>query len=704
MAGKDEVPKQVYQVRRSLLEDFTDLIDMSDFESYAADQREQALLSRSLAALAVRMVTGWGKEDAAASVIDGRDDQGIDAIAVTSNPVQVFLVQAKWSDRGRATVRTDSVLKLLAGLRLIDSEESDQFNPRGQLLAEQAKEAMAASAVDVTLVDVLMGTEKPSREVELAFSNGESEFNTFGDRIGHRFIHANDVWNWVRAEQAPAPVCMEVLLYPWFSLDIPHRAFQGVADAEQVAGWLEEHGSRLFERNIRNPLIGTLANQEIYSTLVDDPSLFWYFNNGVTVLCDEATPSYSSVRNPLGGPVTLQLRGASVVNGAQTVRSVQRAIEASDDAASARVGVRVIVTGGASDFSSRTTKATNRQNQVEPRDFVALDPVQAEIRADLRAELGKSYSVKRGEMQPAPETGCSLDEAAVALAYAHPNAEYASRTANSLSTLWERGSKGTYDILFRPQPSASQVWRSVLTVRRVRECMHELRPKYEALPAAILEHGTHLLCHLVFRALGTDGIDDPAVDWETDALSRVLETVETQLALLVKAFEQEYPKGRVQATLTAPDRCRQLAAVITETSLTGRGSAEVPDRYVKRVQARRRRRPNAVPTLVDTAAIAEGAPLTFVPMNAIEEEALREWLAEDPRRSRATWVNDRSKPLLWEADGRQHSPSGLVTFMWKAAKWGQRPVSNQGTARWQTSDGRTLAALAFALQDVAEPE
>lgn len=703
MTGID-VPTQVRQVRRTLIEDFTGLIDMSDFESNSADQCQQAFLSRSLAALAVRMVTGWGAEDAAETVIDGRDDQGIDAIAVMTEPLRVFLVQAKWSEAGRATARTDAVHKMLAGLRLIDAEESDQFNPRGQALAEQAKEAMVSGTAEVVLVQVLMGTEPPSREVEITLSNGENEFNTHGNWVKRRFIHAGEVWNWARAAGAPAPVSMQVMMEPWFSLDVPYQAFHGVVDAEQVAGWLDEYGSSLFERNIRNPLGGTLANEEVVFTLTDEPSLFWYFNNGVTVLCDRAEAAYQSLRNPRGGQVTLQLENASVVNGAQTVRSVQRALEATDDAATARVGVRVIVTGGAAEFASRTTRATNRQNQVELRDFVALDSVQAEIRADLRAELGKSYSVKRGEMQPPSATGCSLDEAAIALACAHPNPEYASRTAKSLGTLWERGSKGTYDVLFRPQPNAYQVWRSVLTVRRVRERMHELRPKYEGLPAAVLEHGTHLLCHLVFKWLGTERIDEPTLDWESEALARVPEGVETQLALLVTALEREYPKARVQATLTDPDRCRRLAALIAGSDLADDRSPEVPDRYVKQVQARKRRRPNAVPTLVDNAVIPEGAPLTFAPANAIEQDALRDWLTEDPLRSRATWVNDRAKPLLWEADGQQHSPSGLVTAMWKAARWEDRPVSNQGTARWQTSDGRTLAALAFALQDGADAE
>lgn len=701
---KSDVPAQVRQVRRALEEGFTNLIDMSDFVSNSEDQRKQAFLSRSLAALAVRIVTGWGNEDAAAAVIDGRDDQGIDAIAVTSDPAHVYLVQAKWSDRGRATARTDAILKMFAGLRLLDAEESDQFNPRGQLLAEQAKTAMTNRVVGVTMVTVLMGTEEPSREVGLALDNGEAEFNTHGKRVDRRFLHADEVWNWVRADSVPDPVSMTVVMDPWFSLDVPYRAFQGVVGTEQVAGWLDEHGSRLFERNIRNPLSGTLANEEIATTLSSEPSLFWYFNNGITVLCDEVTENFGSMRNPRGAPVTLRLHGASVVNGAQTVRAVQRSLEACDDAATGRVGVRVIVTGGAADFSSRTTRATNRQNQVEQRDFVALDPVQGEIRADLRAELGKSYTVKRGELEPSPESGCSLDEAAIALACAHPNAEYASRAARSVNTLWERGQQGTYDVLFRPQPGAHQVWRSVVTVRRVRDHMHVLRPKYEGLAAAVLEHGTHLLCHLVFRWLGTDNIDDPETDWGAVSLARVPDGVETQLALLVRALEDSSPKGRVQAVLTDADQCRRLAAMVTDPmGAPGRRPA-VPETYVKKVQARKRRRPNAVPTIVDHGAVQEGAPLTFVALNSTEETALEEWLQQDGRRSRATWVHDRTRPLLWEADGQRYSPSGLVTTMWKLARWENRPVSNQGTQRWQTSAGITLAALAFDLQDAAGSE
>ncbi|MDL5201280.1 hypothetical protein [Streptomyces sp. ALI-76-A] len=49
---------------------------------------------------------------------------------------------------------------------------------------------------------------------------------------------------------------------------------------------------------------------------------------------------------------------------------------------------------------------------------------------------------------------------------------------------------------------------------------------------------------------------------------------------------------------------------------------------------------------------------------------------------------------LWAHDEQQYSPSGLVSKMWADADWDERPVANQGTARWFQSDGLSLWNLA----------
>ncbi|MEU3212982.1 hypothetical protein ABZ631_18915, partial [Nocardiopsis alba] len=65
-----------------------------------------------------------------------------------------------------------------------------------------------------------------------------------------------------------------------------------------------------------------------------------------------------------------------------------------------------------------------------------------------------------------------------------------------------------------------------------------------------------------------------------------------------------------------------------------------------------------------------------------EKGSLRDWLTEDDRRSRATWTNNRRYSLLWEFDGKHHSPSGLVMTMYELAGWEDSPVAVQGPARW----------------------
>jgi hypothetical protein len=707
--GTDDTALQVRQVEKALRTVYVDtgLLHAGDLDGKPEQERKPRLLSRALTAQAVRMVTGFSPEEAADTVIDGRADQGIDAIAVVdgSDP-HIYLVQAKWSQYGKAKSEREAVLELLAGLRLIDDEEFSPFNPRGQQLAEYAKSVMSNGPVPVTQVVVLMRTDEVLEGFKHALARGEKEFNRYGSVLDHKIILASEVWASVRNDLAPKPVDLETVLFPWFGIATPYESYQGAVTAEQVTEWAE-HGSRLFNLNIRNPLGRTSINNELIATLADEPAHFWYFNNGVTVLCESVEKTYKSMRAPHTSPLTLKLHNASVVNGAQTVRSVAEAVAANDDAASAQVPVRIIVTGTATDFAKRTTQATNRQNRVEPRDFIALDPVQAAIMEEMRAELGLEYSVRRGELEPPEDTGCSVVEAACALACVQRDTQYVARMATNLDVLWERGSQGIYDVLFRPQPSVHLLWNTVLVLRAARRNLLRLRGRYEGRGAALIEHGTYLIAHLVFRRLDTEGIDepDPGLEWSTGAVEQVPILVEELLPTVATAIDDLYTdRSRIQAVCADVIRSREVVGRILHAEpLSDPESAR--DKYRRVPTKRKRRRPNAVQVLVDQGVLGEGTPLALTSATPTEADALKGWLAEDGRRSQATWVNHRTKPVLWAADGKKYSPSGLVTRIWELAEWEQRPVANQGTARWATTSGETLADLAWrVLGALEEPD
>ncbi|MGV9416360.1 AIPR family protein [Streptomyces sp. NPDC003674] len=698
------VTTMVRQVGNGLKQLYGELLDVSDLDGMPDKEREPRLLSRALTAQAVRIVTGFNPEDAAATVIDGHADQGIDAIAVVDGPnPHVYLVQGKWSRDGKAKGERDAVLELLAGLRLIDDEDFAPFNPRGRQLAEYAKTVMDRGPVPVTQVVVLMRPDSPGIGFQQAIVTGEKEFNRYGDILDHRIILASEVWSSVRRDLTPEPVRLSATLFPWFGISSPYESYQGVVAAEEVAQWAKS-GSGLFNLNIRNPLGRTSINNELIATLSQEPALFWYFNNGITVLCDSVEKAQQNMRAPQHHPLTLTLHHASVVNGAQTVRSVAEALAADDIAAEAQIGVRIIVTGKAEEFAKETTKATNRQNSVGARDFIALDSVQAAIMEEMRAELGLEYSVRRSELDPPEESGCSVVEAACALACARADSQYAARIALSLEPLWERGSQGVYDVLFRPQPGVFLLWNAVQVLRQVRRSLLELRKRYEGRGAALTEHGTYLLTHLVFRLLDTDSIGEPDQDlaWATDAKEQTKTLVERLLPVTAAAIDELFTERSViRAVCSDITRCRELAehvlAIMSEES-----DGTAPDTYRRVRPSRKRRRPNAVHVLVDKGILRNGEPLTLSSGYPLEAAALRDWLAEDERRSRATWVNHRTKPVLWAADGKQYSPTGLITRMWEEAGWADRPVANQGTARWVIASGETLADLAWSVLDALE--
>jgi AIPR protein len=704
MADDGDAQRHARQVRAVLQRDYTGRVYAGDLQQYGAAGAEQRLLSRALTALAVRIVAGVDPVTAGGFVIDGVADQGIDGIALSTQPPHVYLVQAKWSDTGTAKIDREAARELVSGLDYLDRERFSEFNARGEALGEAASTLMVEGNAPVTLVIALMGTALPGPNVMRVLDDAVARFNQHGPRLNYRFLHAQDFSRQIRKDREPEPITLHVTLGPWHQHDGLHTSFQGSVRAEDVAAWSAEYGAALFRANIRDPLGTTRTNSGIVQSLITEPSNFWYRNNGITVLCDSIEARPGSMQFPHNLPMQLTAVNASVVNGAQTVTAITEAMRTRPEiAAQAKVGVRVIATNGAAGFTEDVTKATNLQNSVENRDFIALDPVQSEIREDFAADLDKQYTIKRGAPDPSPESGCSIVEAAAALACLHPTADYSARLARSLDPLWERGERGAYDVLFNPRPSALQIWRAVTAVRAVRETLHATRSQREGRAAAVAQHSEYLIAHLVLKHLGVSQIDEHSYPWEEQILPRVADAVTAIVPWLIHHADTEYGADmQIRTILANPEQTRNLAVLVLGSAETGQNAPTLPAEYVRAKPARKPRRPNTVPYLVDADAISEGTALVYYSPVTTEQAALAQWLAEDPRRSRATWVNSRTKPILWAADQRQYSPSGLIREMWQLADWKEQPVANQGTTRWLVEGGQSLWALALSLQEAEE--
>ncbi|MFJ5591020.1 AIPR family protein [Streptomyces noursei] len=681
---------QIRSVRRVLEERFTGLIDMSDVAHLSGDNLHQRFLSRALAALAVQIEHQGSDTACGQAVFDGEDDRGLDAIAIDRRPrpARICLVQAKWSDKGKGGFNEADAHKMMEGVELLLDLKFSKFNRRFQRHAKVLDECYDGKTVapKITVVLALMRTEPISRDVRELLERKIKKLNDVEDMVDYKVLDLRDFHRAVLGDAAAPKVDSTIRLEGFGQETSPYKAFYGTMTVPEIAELYGEHRRGLFARNIRDALDLTDVNVKIRSTLTDSPEHFWYFSNGITILCETIKATRKAVP---GGVGDFLVTGASVVNGAQTVNAIYKSYDENPDVSrTGRVLVRLIsLEDCPPGFGDQVTTNTNTQNPIEERDFKSLDPVQNKLRDEFALELSLAYVIKRGEKEPDAEHGCTLTEAAEALAAVHPNAEYAAVAKREQGEIWE---DDTYHALFGKDPDARRVWRCVRLLRAVRTSLEEKREELVWRAASMASYGDLLVTHVVFRQLDTRELSDQGFDWDAQ-LKRVPKLVDEALTRSLQAIDLEYgPTSHIIAAVRNTERIRQVARMAMRGMLSDEPVPELISDYQAAPQAGRQ--VNAVKTLIELGTIEEGAILEFRPYSAPERREMTEWLAEEPSRSQAVWRNSASNQLQWRHDGEWYSPSGLARKMRYEASGVDRAA--QGPVRWFLPDAGSLAELA----------
>lgn len=137
----------------------------------------------------------------------------------------------------------------------------------------------------------------------------------------------------------------------------------------------EDHMLRkyIFESNVRDYQGHNAVNQDIEDTLTNDAGEdFWWLNNGITLLTDEATLVTSK---------ELILTEPAIVNGLQTSNEIYRYFENNPDkilTEKRNILVRIIVPES-EDSRDRIILATNNQTSIPKSSLRANDPIHWQI-------------------------------------------------------------------------------------------------------------------------------------------------------------------------------------------------------------------------------------------------------------------------------------------------------------------------------------
>jgi hypothetical protein len=168
------------------------------------------------------------------------------------------------------------------------------------------------------------------------------------------------------------------------------KSFLFSARLSDLRKYLETYDvARVLARNIRYDL-GSDVGEDIRKTYESHPNDFWYFHNGLTIVCDDFIE-----RNEEATIVA-----PSVINGAQTLYAIGAS---SNKKSPALVSVKVIVRGTAGPKSieddqwlQKVIRSVNSQNRVRTSDLKSNEPEQVLLQTKFR-ELRVYYERKRGE-------------------------------------------------------------------------------------------------------------------------------------------------------------------------------------------------------------------------------------------------------------------------------------------------------------------
>jgi hypothetical protein len=550
----------IRQIRATLKKEFAGLIDVSDYDGRPEEERASAFLTRALAAFALVTVSGVDVDQAAAAVVDGGQDNGIDAILPSAAERILYVVQSKWRHDGSGSMDRGDILKLITGFRDLINGRFERFNQKLRAKSTEVLSALNDAGTRMVIVVAYTGQEPLSPEVARDLQDTLDELNNPTDVVSLKVLRQANIYSAVAEGVKGAPVALEVVLYDWGQVREPYFAVYGQVSASDVSDWWQDHYPRLFAPNIRMFLGETDVNESLMDTLGTSPERFWYYNNGITVL------SASVKKKPIGGDSRdmgiFECADFRVVNGAQTIGAIATASASHQDfVAKARVPIRIISLEQCPEgFDREVTRCTNTQNKIDRRDFVALDVEQERLRGELQLE-DVAYAFKSGDVIPRGQTGFDIIEATVALACRQPDLSLAVQAKREIGKLWEDIERPPYKVLFNPSVESADVWKAVQVLRVVEDQLAEIRKGTEGREQLLAIHGNRFIAHAVFQRRQKE-FDEAPASLSPDLQALIRDSVQTTYAQALTAVNQLFPDGYLASVFKNLGRCRQLRDAI----------------------------------------------------------------------------------------------------------------------------------------------
>lgn len=381
-----DIAKQIIDQRvNRILEENTDIFSGNDAER----NRSKAFLLLGVAAYLDIDVA-----EALQYITDGGNDGGFDAayiVEAQESQLNVVLFQSKYSRNleNDSNFPANAVEKAVNTVRCVfDPAAHIELNPKSREKVDEIRSFILDGQIPyVTFVMLNNGMSWKQ--------DGQDHIdNAFAGQSQVLFTHFNhtDIIHYINRTAS---------IDTQFSLsgraiqeDFNYkRVILGRVSVMEIYKLMEEYGDNLLEKNIRRYLGKNAVNDNIMSTLLDENKRqnFFFFNNGVTMICEKFSYNGLQEQNWI-----VKLKRLQIINGGQTCKIIHQTVKENPEVDFSQVFllVRLYEVNDEEGIIEDITYATNSQNPVDFRDLKSNDERQVLLEKGA-SELGYAYKRKR---------------------------------------------------------------------------------------------------------------------------------------------------------------------------------------------------------------------------------------------------------------------------------------------------------------------
>ena len=358
---------------------------------------EGRLKSLAFVYLCVKTILDLDGDDVFDCLTEGGGDFGVDAIHISEEydgEFTVSLFQAKYKNNleGNSNFPEEGIKSLINAINYLfnPAAKLEHINQRLLVKVEEARSLIRDGYIPQVRTIACNNGLKWNLSAQEAIDRAE-----FGDQVTWEYVNHERL---VKILQASKPVKDTLQLSGKAIVEDMEfsRVLLGRISVTEIATLIERHGERLLERNIRRylGLQGNRVNEGIRHTLTsDEKNNFYFYNNGVTLICDSF--SYNALQD---GDYKVRVENLQIINGGQTCMTIFKTLREPDlihQNAQAFVLLRLYQLPRENEgLVQRITYATNSQNPVDLKDLRANDERQKILEKDIE-QLGFNYRTKR---------------------------------------------------------------------------------------------------------------------------------------------------------------------------------------------------------------------------------------------------------------------------------------------------------------------